>query len=99
MRILFSALFLLLQFYSMFNTENKHIISDDECIRDETFLLTAGINEYLVHHIDTKNRYIIYASFLMDFMILTFIACFYLYWKTYRVIFAYVLFFGARTLV
>lgn len=66
-------------------------------MRDYTFIATEGANRYLRENEDVKNRYIIFASFLMDLMILSFLAMFYLYWKSYRIMFAYVFFFVTRT--
>jgi len=83
----------------MFNTERIDVLTKDQCMVDSTFVLTDPLNVYLREHLDVRDRYIIYASFLMDLMILTFMAIFYLYWKTFRIIFAYLLFFGLRTFV
>lgn len=66
---------------------------------DMSFEWTESLNKYLGAHVDVKNRYLIYASFLMDLMILTVMAVFYLYWKGYRIIFGYLIFFGTRTFI
>ena len=66
---------------------------------DQSFVFTEPVNDYLRDHLDIKNRYIIYASFLMDVMILSFVVMFYFHWKSYRIVLAYVLFFGIRTFI
>jgi hypothetical protein len=68
-------------------------------MRDWTFEVTDSINKYLRQNLDVKNKYIIYASFLMDAMLLTFFSLFLLYWKTYRPIFAIVIFFLFRSFI
>ena len=66
---------------------------------DQTFIFTDPVNNFLRNHIDIKNRYIIYASFLMDCMIVSFMTLFYFYWGTYRIMISYVLFFGCRMFI
>ena len=83
----------------MFSTQKIDKLAEGQCLVDQTFVFTEPINQFLRNHIDFKNKYIIYASFLMDMMIITFVALFYLYWKSYRIVIAYVLFFGLRTFV
>ena len=83
----------------MFNTSRKDVLGENECIRDLTFIATDSINNFLIRNTDIKNLYIIYASFLMDLMILGYISLFIFYWKTYRLMIAYIIFFGIRTFV
>lgn len=45
------------------------------------------------------NRYIIYSSFLMDGMIITTFIFWFSYYKSYRVIITYLLFFGSRGVI
>jgi hypothetical protein len=66
---------------------------------DSTFEWTDSVNKYLQMHLDIKNRYIIYASFLMDLMFLTFMTIFYFHWKTYRIVLAYIIFFCTRAFI
>jgi hypothetical protein len=66
-------------------------------MRDYTFIMTDPVNRYFRDNNDIKNSYIVFASFLMDLMIISFLLCFYLWWKSYRIMFAYILFFGTRT--
>jgi len=66
---------------------------------DWSFEFSDPINKYLMNNLDFKNKYIIYASFLMDAMLLTFFSLFLLYWRTYRVIFALVIFFISRAFI
>ena len=66
-------------------------------MRDYTFIATDSLNQFLRENEDIKNRYIIFASFLMDLMILSFLGFFYFYWRSYRIMFGYVLFFVTRT--
>ena len=65
-------------------------------MRDYTFIATQPINQFLIDNLEIKNRYIIFCSFLMDLMIISLLSLFYLYWKTYRLAFAYILFFLCR---
>lgn len=74
-------------------------ITPDECLRDYTFIWTRNINAYLSANPDVCDRYIIFASFLMDFMLLNFFWMWLNYWKSYKMIVAYVLFFGFRGFV
>ncbi|CDW87357.1 UNKNOWN [Stylonychia lemnae] len=99
LRVVFSCCFLLLLFYSMFNVERVDVITRDECMRDYSFKVTETINKYLIDNLDIKNRYIIFCSFMMDLMIIILMALFYLYWKTYRLMFAYILFFVCRAIL
>ena len=66
---------------------------------DRTFRWTDKVNHYFRDNLSLKNAYIIYASFLMDSMIITYITLFAFYWKTYRVILAYIMFFAIRTFI
>lgn len=83
----------------MFNTERVDVISPDECMVDSTFVWSDNINVFLRDNTTIKNRYIIYASFLMDFMLLSFMAFFFLYWSSYRIMLSYIMFFGMRTVI
>ncbi len=96
---MFSVIFLLLLFYNMYDIEKKPVITQAQCMQDWAFDMSDSINKYLRVHLDVKNRYIIYASFLMDAMLLTFFSLFLLYWKTYRPIFAIVMFFVFRAFI
>ena len=97
--MLFAAAFLLSLFHGMFSIEQIVVVTKDECIKDYTFVWTSTANGYLSENIDFKNKYIIYCSLMMDFMIISFMGFFLLYWKTYRVLFAYILFFGLRIFI
>jgi len=83
----------------MFGTERVDVITPDQCMLDSTFVWSDQLNRFLRANIDIKNRYIIYASFLMDFMLLSFMAFFFLYWRSYRIMLSYIMFFGLRTLI
>ena len=99
LRITFSSVFLLLLFYNMFYTERRDVITADQCIVDKSFEWTSNINSWLVHHIDVKNRYIVYASLLMDLMVVSYITIFIFCFKSFRVILSYVIFFGIRCFI
>jgi hypothetical protein len=83
----------------MFQTEREDVITPDECLRDYTFIWSDGLNGYLTANRDISDRYIIYSSFLMDFMLLSCFVLWLLYWKSFRMIIAYMLFFGTRGLI
>ena len=84
---------------TMFQVKRIDEITPDECLRDYTFIWTRDINAFLSANRDICDRYIIFASFLMDFMLLNFFWMWLNYWKSYKMIIAYVLFFGCRGLV
>lgn len=71
----------------------------DECLRDYTFIWTDNINQYLAQNRDVTDRYIIFCSFMMDFMLLNFFVWWMLYWKTFRPIVTFLLFFGLRGVI
>jgi hypothetical protein len=98
-RIGFSLVFLAGLAYSMCFSERDDFFKNGECLRDVTFEWTSPINEFLIYNRDIKKRYIIFASFLMDCMLGSFMILFLFYWKTYRVIIAYAMFFGTRAWV
>lgn len=66
---------------------------------DSTFVSTSTVNSFFKVRPFLKEKYIIFASFLMDVMIVTFMTMFYHYWKSYRIVFAYILFFGTRVVL
>ena len=72
---------------------------DGSCSYDFFFDITQPVNDMLKANLDTKNKYIIYCSFLMDLMLLSFMLFFVLYWKLFRVIIAYAAFFLTRSFV
>jgi len=80
-------------------TSRKDKITRQECMRDYTFLLTASINKFLQGHEGITNGFIIYSSMMMDFLIVSFMMIFIFYWKTFRPIVTYALFFGFRIVV
>ena len=71
----------------------------DECLRDYTFIWTDNINQYLSQNRDVTDRYIIFCSFMMDFMLLNFFGWWMFYWKSFRIIITYLLFFGIRGII
>ena len=98
-KIGFAAIFLGSLLTTIFQIDRVTIITPDECLRDYTFIWTDSVNRYLSLHRDLCDRYIIYCSFLMDFMLILFFASWFLKWKTFRPIITYVLFFGARGVI
>ena len=71
----------------------------DECLRDYTFIWTDPLNQYLSMNRDVCDRYIIYCSFMMDFMMINFFSWWFLQWKSFRLILTYLLFFGIRGVI
>jgi hypothetical protein len=71
----------------------------DECLRDYTFIWTDSLNQYLSMNRDVCDRYIVYCSFMMDFMMINFFSWWFLEWKSFRLIFTYLLFFGIRGVI
>lgn len=82
---------------SALNNTQKHAIPQESCLEDKSFVWTEVFNVWLRNHLELKNMYIIYASYLMDMMMLSFMMFFILYWKSVRVFLAYVMFFAVRT--
>lgn len=100
LRITFSLLFFtILLSTALTTTQQRDKIPQSECLRDETFLLTANVNSFLADHSTFTNGFIIYSSMMMDFLIVSFCILFFLYWKSSRVVITYILFFGLRTIV
>jgi hypothetical protein len=78
------------------NEKKEQVINDGECMRDYTFIWTEGINKYLVDNVVIKNRYMIYAGFLMDFTQVSGVIFFYLKYHTYRPLVAFAIFIFLR---
>ena len=97
MRILWVSVFIVGLLYQAVNVERKEVISQSECMRDYTFIATDKANQFLRDNTSVKNSYIIMASFLMDVMLISFFIIFARFSYTFRIIFAYILFFGVRT--
>ena len=99
MRIGWAIVFLACLISTMFNVERVDVITPDECLRDQTFIWTAPLNAYLAANRDLTDRYIIFCSFLMDFMLITAFVLWFLYGKSFRLLIAYMLFFGIRGVI
>lgn len=95
-RIVWVSVFIVGLLYTAVNVERKDVITKEQCMRDYTFIATEQANEYLRSHTELKNTYIIMASFLMDVMLVSFFIMMWRFYNTYRVIFAYILFFVIR---
>lgn len=101
-RICFCLFFLVVCLYQASQTKQVQVLpltGEYSCMKDYTFVWTEAPNQWLWDNQDIKNDYIIYASFLMDCMILSFCVIQLIYWGSARVFFAYSLFFGLRTLI
>ncbi len=99
-RVAFSVIFVGCLMTTMFQTDRgQSVLKPDECLRDYTFIWTDSINQYLAANRDVTDRYIIYCSFMMDFMLLNFFAWWLFYWKSFRMIITYLLFFGIRGVI
>ena len=86
MRVIFSTIFLL---YLLENASHTQQIFEEPlsvCIHDLNFDLTSPLNAFFAEYNYLKNIYTIYAAFLMDFMIVTFLVFFSIYWRTTRII-------------
>jgi hypothetical protein len=100
LRVAFTILFFtVLMSTALATTKRNDKISRQECLRDYTFFMTSPVNKFLKEHPTVTNAFIIYSSMLMDFLIVTFVLLFLLYWKTYRPVITYILFFGFRVIV
>ena len=100
LRLTFSLLFFtVLLSTALATTKRRDKITWDECLYDQTFQMTAKVNSFLQEHPSVTNAFIIYSSFLMDFLIVSFVLFFILHWKTYRPVITYILFFGFRVIV
>ena len=100
LRIAFTSIFfLILLSTALTTTQRQDKISYDECLRDEAFLITSSVNSYLADHPHVTNGFIIYSSMLMDFLIVSLCILFLLYWRTFRVVMTYILFFGIRAII
>lgn len=80
-------------------TERQDKITYDECLRDEAFSITSSVNGYLAEHPQVTNGFIIYSSMLMDYLIISLCVLFLLYWRSFRVVMTYILFFGIRAII
>ena len=100
LRMAFSILFgLILLSTALTTTQRMDELAEGECLRDQMFTLTSTVNNFLSEHPTVTNGFIIYSSMLMDFIIVSYCFVFLLYWKTYRLLITYILFFGIRTIV
>lgn len=82
--------------YQATNPQHKFALGPDECLRDYTFIWTERVNVWFRDNIAIKDGYMIYAAFLMDFMILSFLVFFFFFWKSSRLIGALLLFYPVR---
>lgn len=96
LRITFSALLLLTFVYNMFKIERTDFITEEQCILDRTFTWTSSVNNWLGNHIPAKKRYIAFSSFLMDFMIFSYLYFFIPTLKSQRIVISYPMFFLLR---
>ena len=67
-RLSVSLFIVLYMLYSSTPSKAKQSLEPGECIRDQTFLAVESINKYFRAHIEVKNKFMIFASFLMDLM-------------------------------
>ena len=100
LRLTFTILFFaVLLSTALATTKRRDKITRDQCLYDHTFQMTSKVNSFLQEHPSVTNAFIIYSSFLMDFLIVSFVLLFIFYWKTYRPVITYILFFGFRVIV
>ena len=99
-RVIFSSLFLVFLSIFMFETSTDNVLAEGVCIKDRSFEFTDGWNTFLRDHVEIKKRYIIFASTLMDVMLVSFVVYyFFKFWSSYRIIIAYIIFFSTRALL
>ena len=99
-RVIFSSLFLVFLSIFMFETSTDNVLAEGVCIKDKSFEFTEGWNTFLRDHVEIKKRYIIFASTLMDVMLVSFVVYyFFKFWSSYRIIIAYIIFFSTRALL
>ena len=99
MRIGFAVGFLAMLMVVMFDVSADEAITQEECMRDYTFIWTATLNTYLADHSNVKDAYIIFSSALIDILILTSLVLFFLYTQSFRLALSYILFYGIRGIV
>ena len=97
-RIAFSFFFLLgMNIAGIYNsTPNTIGVTAAQCFKDITFIWTENVNIFMREHVYWKDAYVIYCGFLMDFLMISFLVFFYLYWRTTRMVFAMILMYGLR---
>ena len=83
------------------NSKRMNTMDDGECMRDQTFVWTTSINQWFLSEESKQftRKYIIYASFLMDFTTLSGLIVFYLRCNTLRPIVAFIFFQLTRNLI
>ena len=72
---------------------------EGNCVWDRTFAWTNPINTFLNKHETLTDAYIIVCSLMMDIMMLNLFFWWFLMWKSFRPILAYLLFFGCRGII
>jgi hypothetical protein len=70
-----------------------------DCLLDKTFEATAGINEYLKDHKGVRNALLIFSSLCVDLMILSMFFYWFLWGRSWRIVFALIIFYAFRSLV
>jgi hypothetical protein len=70
-----------------------------ECLLDNSFELTAGINAYLKDHIRVRNGLLIFSSICVDSLILIMFIHWVAYGKSWRVVIALFTFYTFRAMV
>lgn len=97
LRITFVSGLLLYYAYSASFTEQVRVLNPGECLRDMTYVWSEPVNIFLRDNLDIKDLYMMFGHFMMDIMMLSFLITQALYWRTSRVFWGYLLFFGLRT--
>ena len=81
------------------NMKDEQTMRPGECMRDYTFIWTAQANQWLIQNEVIKNRYMIYAGFLMDLTQMIALVIFFLRFGTYRVFVALIFFMSVRAFI
>jgi len=81
------------------NSIKEVTMNPGECMRDQSFIMTDGINQWLVDNPDWRKKYMIYAGFLMDMTFLVALLCFFVKFQTYRLVCAFIVFMLTRAFV
>ena len=77
----------------------KDVLAPDVCLIDNSFVFTEGVNIWFRENILTKDAYMIYCAFLMDFLLVGWTIFFLFFWNTTRLVVAMLFFYPLRSVV
>jgi hypothetical protein len=100
LRCLAFLIVLMIHIYNVIpNSKSFEILNPGECIRDMTFVWTESQNKFLVENPKTRQKYMVYAGFLMDVFLLGTLSLFFCRFNTFRAPITFGTFMIARKLV